>query len=226
LADLTAIAVGVGVVADGEMVTMGTAIMAAAMVTPIMGTGIMVEVMGTPIMMEAIVTPIIVEVMFTPIMGTAIMVETMVTPTMATPIMGEVMVTPIMGTITGTITMGTTITGIIILGTITGIIITGTTEVDAGQLHTTADAITAAQITGLCFPSNAVCPRLCALAYKLGNFLRALATPEPINDWSMTKLREKLIKIGAKGVAHARCIAFRVAEIAVPTRLCAPRSCS
>jgi hypothetical protein len=199
-------------VVAGEMAFMATAIMAEAMATPITGTAITVEVLVTPIM-GIVITG---EVMITPIM-----VETMVTP-----IMAEAMVTPITGTaITGIITTDTTI-GTIIIGTITGIIITGTTEVDVGQLHTTADAITAAQITGLCFPSNAVCPRLCALAYKLGNFLRALATPEPINDWSMTKLREKLIKIGAKGVAHARCIAFRVAEIAVPTRLCAPRSCS
>jgi len=33
------------------------------------------------------------------------------------------------------------------------------------------------------------------LAYNLGNFLRTLATPEPIKDWSLTSLKEKLIKI-------------------------------
>jgi hypothetical protein len=31
-----------------------------------------------------------------------------------------------------------------------------------------------------------------ALAYNLGNFLRTLATPEPIKDWSLTSLKEKL----------------------------------
>jgi hypothetical protein len=41
-----------------------------------------------------------------------------------------------------------------------------------------------------------------ALAYNLGNFLRTLATPEPIKDWSLTSLKEKLIKIGAKVVSH------------------------
>jgi Transposase DDE domain group 1 len=45
--------------------------------------------------------------------------------------------------------------------------------------------------------------QLHALAYNLGNFLRTLATPKPIKDWSMTTLREKLIKIGAKVVGHA-----------------------
>jgi hypothetical protein len=42
--------------------------------------------------------------------------------------------------------------------------------------------------------------QLHALAYNLGNFLRTLATPEPIKDWSLTSLKEKLIKIGAKVV--------------------------
>lgn len=50
------------------------------------------------------------------------------------------------------------------------------------------------------FAANAARLQLHALAYNLGNFLRTLATPEPISDWSMTSLREKLIKIGAKVV--------------------------
>ncbi len=40
-----------------------------------------------------------------------------------------------------------------------------------------------------------------ALAHNLGNFLRTLATLEPIKDWTLTTLKEKLIKIGAKVVA-------------------------
>src|SRR5271166_5375677 len=36
------------------------------------------------------------------------------------------------------------------------------------------------------FAANAVRLQLHALAYNLGNFLRTLATPEPIKDWSMT----------------------------------------
>src|SRR3984893_17191661 len=44
------------------------------------------------------------------------------------------------------------------------------------------------------FAANAVRLQLHALAYNLGNFLRALATPEPIKDWSLTSLKEKLIK--------------------------------
>jgi hypothetical protein len=45
------------------------------------------------------------------------------------------------------------------------------------------------------------------MRYNLGNFLRTLATPEPIKNWSMTTLREKLIKIGAKVVSHGRYVA-------------------
>jgi hypothetical protein len=54
------------------------------------------------------------------------------------------------------------------------------------------------------FAANAVRLQLHALAYNLGNFLRTLATPEPIKDWSLTSLKEKLIKIGAKIVNHGR----------------------
>ncbi len=43
-------------------------------------------------------------------------------------------------------------------------------------------------------------------------------TPEPITDWSMTR-REKLIKIGAKVVSHARYVAFQMAEVAIPRHL-------
>lgn len=69
------------------------------------------------------------------------------------------------------------------------------------------------------FAANAVRLQLHALAYNLGNFLRTLATPEPISDWSMTTLRENLIKIGAKVVGHARYVAFQMAEVAISRHL-------
>ncbi len=61
--------------------------------------------------------------------------------------------------------------------------------------------------------------QLHALAYNLGNFLRTLAMPEPIKNWSLTTLRKKLIKIGAKVVNHGRYIAFQMAEVAIPRQL-------
>jgi Transposase DDE domain group 1 len=69
------------------------------------------------------------------------------------------------------------------------------------------------------FNANAVRLQLHALAYNLGNFLRTLATPEPIAEWSLTTLREKLIKIGAKVVSHGRYVAFQMAEVAMPRQL-------
>src|ERR1700730_15352009 len=69
------------------------------------------------------------------------------------------------------------------------------------------------------FAANAVRLHLHALAYNLGNFLRTLATPEPIKDWSMTSLKEKLIKIGAKVVRYGRYIAFQMAEVAISRHL-------
>ena len=69
------------------------------------------------------------------------------------------------------------------------------------------------------FAANAVRLQLHALAYNLGNFLRTLATPEPIKDWSLTSLKEKLIKIGAKVISHGRYVAFQMADVAIPRTL-------
>jgi hypothetical protein len=60
---------------------------------------------------------------------------------------------------------------------------------------------------------------LFALAYNLGNFLRQLALPRSVRSWTLTTLREKLIKIGAKVVHHARAVTFQLAEVAVPRAL-------
>ncbi len=69
------------------------------------------------------------------------------------------------------------------------------------------------------FAANAVRLQLHALAYNLANFMRTLALPEEVAQWSLTSLREKLIKIGAKVVRHARYAVFEMAEVAVPKEL-------
>ena len=69
------------------------------------------------------------------------------------------------------------------------------------------------------FLDNQVRLQLFALAYNLGNFLRRLAVPRSVKHWSLTTLREKLVKIGAKVVTHARYVVFQMAEVAVPKRL-------
>lgn len=67
--------------------------------------------------------------------------------------------------------------------------------------------------------ANAVRLQLHALAYNLSNFLRTLVLPEEMKSWSLTSLREKVVKIGAKVITHARYAVFQMAEVAVPRRL-------
>lgn len=69
------------------------------------------------------------------------------------------------------------------------------------------------------FEDNQVRLQLFVLAYNLGNFLRRLALPASVKHWTLTTLRQKLIKIGAKIIRHARYITFQLAEVAVPRDL-------
>jgi len=69
------------------------------------------------------------------------------------------------------------------------------------------------------FRANAVRLQLHALAYNLANFLRTLALPGEVERWSLTTLREKVMKIGAKVVAHGGYLVFQMAEVAVPREL-------
>ena len=69
------------------------------------------------------------------------------------------------------------------------------------------------------FAANAVRLQLHALAYNLANFLRTLARPEEVKQWSLTTLRDRLVKIGAKIVRHGRSIIFQMAEVMVPRAL-------
>ncbi len=75
---------------------------------------------------------------------------------------------------------------------------------------------TAEQLSCPSFNASSVRLQVHALAHNLGNFLRTLATPEAIAAWSLTSLREKLIKIGAKVVGHGRRFTFQMAEVAIP----------
>ena len=86
---------------------------------------------------------------------------------------------------------------------------------------TIADAICLRYTSFSChdFDDNKVRLHLFVLAYNLGNFLRQLVLPREIKRWTLTTTREKLIKIGAKIVRHARRVAFQLAEVAVPRRL-------
>tara|TARA_B100000315_G_scaffold32143_1_gene27159 strand:- start:121 stop:1266 length:1146 start_codon:yes stop_codon:yes gene_type:complete len=69
------------------------------------------------------------------------------------------------------------------------------------------------------FRNNEVRLQLHALAYNLANFMRTLALPKEVEHWSLTTIREKLVKIGAKVVRHGRYVTFQLAEVAVPRSL-------
>lgn len=69
------------------------------------------------------------------------------------------------------------------------------------------------------FADNQVRLHLFVLAYNLGNFLRQAVLPRSVRHWTLTTLREKLIKIGAKVVRHSRQVVFQMAEVAVPRAL-------
>jgi hypothetical protein len=69
------------------------------------------------------------------------------------------------------------------------------------------------------FRNNEVRLQLHALAYNLANFMRTLALPEEAEHRSLTTLREKLVKIGAKVVRHGRYVTFQLAEVDVPRNL-------
>jgi hypothetical protein len=48
-----------------------------------------------------------------------------------------------------------------------------------------------------------------------GNFLRRLALPKSVKQWSLRAIRDKLIKIGAKVVSRSRYVIFQMGEVAV-----------
>jgi hypothetical protein len=48
---------------------------------------------------------------------------------------------------------------------------------------------------------------------------RTFALPSDVEHLSLTSLREKLVKIGVKVVAHGRDVTFQMAEVAVPRDL-------
>jgi hypothetical protein len=81
------------------------------------------------------------------------------------------------------------------------------------------NAVTWTRLSCRRFAANAVRLQLHALAYNLANFLRTLALPAEVVQWSMTTLRERLVKIGAKIVRHGRSITFQMADVMVPRGL-------
>lgn len=80
-------------------------------------------------------------------------------------------------------------------------------------------AIKWTRLSSMKFNANEVRLQLHALAYNLANFLRTLATLEVIETWSLTSLRERLIKTGARLVRHGRYAIFQMAAAALPRKV-------
>jgi hypothetical protein len=64
-------------------------------------------------------------------------------------------------------------------------------------------------------------PNSCVRRARFLSPLRSLylVLPKPIQGWTLTTLREKLVRIGAKVVRHAKSVVFQLAEVAVPRQL-------
>ncbi len=69
------------------------------------------------------------------------------------------------------------------------------------------------------FRNNMVHLQLHALTYNLAYFMRTLSLPEAVKHWSLTSLRQKLVKIGARIIGHGRYVTFQMAEVAVLTAI-------
>jgi len=70
------------------------------------------------------------------------------------------------------------------------------------------------------FNDNQTRLQLFALAYNLANFLRRLALPRDVKHWSLTTLREKLVKIGAKVTRHSKYVTFLFCTLLGSNILC------
>jgi hypothetical protein len=66
------------------------------------------------------------------------------------------------------------------------------------------------------FAANQARLQLFALAYNLANQMR-LRLPKPVANWSLTKLKHKLIKLGARFICHARYHIFQCAQAVMPS---------
>ena len=54
---------------------------------------------------------------------------------------------------------------------------------------------------------------------SLAGPVRQVEIAKSIRHWSLTTLKEKLVKIGAKVVRHSRYVIFQLAEVSVPRQL-------
>jgi hypothetical protein len=90
---------------------------------------------------------------------------------------------------------------------------------DRGRNKEGKGAIKWTRLSCRTFAANTVRLQLHVLAYNLGNFMRTWAMPKAVQPWSLTSLRENLIKIGAKVVSRCRYVSSQMAEVAVSRQM-------
>ncbi len=56
---------------------------------------------------------------------------------------------------------------------------------------------------------------LCAQTFSPWNARTRVALPDEVEHWSWTRLCEKLIEIGARGVKHSRYVTLQLTEVAI-----------
>ena len=56
-------------------------------------------------------------------------------------------------------------------------------------------------------------------SYRAGSWNKKRSVVAKVEHWSLTMLREKLVKIGAEVVRHGRYVTFQMAEVAAPRDL-------
>ena len=61
--------------------------------------------------------------------------------------------------------------------------------------------------------------RFVAFLERFGRPGQITLSAKQIKDWSLRTMREKLVKIGAKVVSHARYVTFQMAEVLVSRSL-------
>ena len=49
--------------------------------------------------------------------------------------------------------------------------------------------------------------------------MQTMALPKEVGYWSLTTLREKLARIGAKVIRHGRYVTIQLAEVTIPRHL-------
>jgi len=74
--------------------------------------------------------------------------------------------------------------------------------------HCGSSVITLLRLSCSKFCNNKVRLQFHALAHGLGYFMGMLALPKEVEHWSLTTLREMLVRIEAKGVRHSRYVTF------------------